>query len=463
MLTRGHQRANLDRFDETFNHACLLERVRRTAYSREVDDSSTPQMDLPPPPVPVAPNPAAQNESVQIARLFLTKMKARRAYATWGIAVLIGIVFALQLAIGHMDTNAAFIRAGALYPTRILEHGEFWRLASCTMLHADWMHVLFNVYVLVVLGVFVERIIGTPRFLVLYVCSAFAGSLGSMFFLGEGFSVGASGAVWGLLGAHGILAFRPAGLLPALMLPGVKKAAMINLGLNVLNSFRPQVDMWAHFAGGAAGALVFLALSKGVPRVPQARQPVADQVPAPKFMWPLGASAMLVLVGLTGVAFVQGKPFELDTAPTFERVDYEWLGLSMELPSPLLERVEHVTNVDTRELVAGDGVEDTMVVGVFHVQQPSLSAAELEQQIASFEDLDVPEGASRRQPPEREAVGEQQALVVHEQLANEVALDRVFVFYPDRLVRITVYRWPGFDAATPEDTALRIARSVRIL
>lgn len=425
-------------------------------------------MKLPPTNVQARPDPAAQNESLQIARLFLKTMKARRAYATWGIAVLIGMVFALQLYVGHMDANAAFIRMGALYPPRVFEQGEFWRLASCTLLHADWMHVGFNVYVLIILGVFVERILGTPRFLILYVCSAFAGSIGSLFFLGQGFSVGASGAVWGLLGAHAVLAFRPSGLLPALMLPGVKKAAMINLGLNVLYSFRPGVDMWAHFAGGASGALVFLVLSRAVPRVPKTLQEtIPAQVPTPKAMWPLGLGAMFVLISLTGIAIAVGKPLELDSAPAFERVDNDWLGLSVELPSELLAHTEQVTDNDSRELVLGNAVEATMLVRVFTlaVDGPQMSAAEVEQELASIESLAVPpEGATQARPPERLEIAGHQALMVRDRLVESgLSLDRLFVLYTDRLVRITVYRWPGFDEASPEGTALRIAESVRVL
>ena len=420
-------------------------------------------MKRPPLHVPAAPNPAARNEEIHLARLFLTKVKSRRPYATWGIAVLIGLMFALQLFVGHMDTNAAFIRMGALYPPRVFEQGEFWRLASCTLLHADWMHVLFNVYVLVVLGVFVERIIGTPRFLVLYVCSAFAGSVGSLFFLGQGFSVGASGAVWGLLGAHGVLAFRPTGLLPELMLPGVKKAAMINLGLNVLNSFRPQVDMWAHFAGGAAGALVFLLLSRGVPRAPTSLQDsVPAQVPSPKVMWPLGAGAMLLLVSLTGVAIAQGNPFGVDTAPVFERTESEFLGLSVELPASLLERTNEATDNAARELIVGDVVQDTMMISVF-VLEDAFTPAQIERELTALEASGVPDGATRIQSPERTRVAGQPALVVRDRLRSDVLLENVFVFHPDRLVRVTVYRWPGFDAATPADTAVRVAESARPL
>ena len=420
-----------------------------------------------PPHVPVRPSPAAHaahNEAIQIAQLFLAKIKSRRAYATWGIAVIIALVFALQLAVGHMEANATFIRMGALYPPRVFEHGEFWRLASCTFLHADWMHVLFNVYVLIVLGVFVERIIGTPRFLVLYVCSAFAGSVGSLYFLGEGFSVGASGAVWGLLGAHAILAFRPTGLLPELMLPGVRKAAMINLGLNVLNSFRPQVDMWAHFAGGAAGALVFLVLSRGIPRVPHTlHEGAPDQVPAPKVVWLLGLGMMLGLVSLMGVAVADGKPFELDTAPAFERVDSEWLGLSVELPSVLLERTEQATEGATKEWLVGDVVEDTMMVGVFVVVGAPMSDAEVEQELVSLEAIAVPEGAARIRQPERTTLSAHPAVIVRDQLANEIFLDRAFIVYPDRLVRVSVYRWPDFNEASPADAVVRVAQSVQLL
>lgn len=395
-------------------------------------------------------------------------MKARRPYATWGIAVLIGMVFALQLYVGHMDSNAAFIRMGALYPPRVFEQGEFWRLASCTLLHADWMHVGFNVYVLVILGIFVERILGTPRFLVLYVCSAFAGSVGSLFFLGEGFSVGASGAVWGLLGAHAVLAFRPTDLLPELMLPGVKKAAMINLGLNVLYSFRPGVDMWAHFAGGASGALVFLLLSRSVPRVPKTLPSSPGdifpaKVPAPKFMWPLGLGALLGLLSLTGVAVAVGKPLELDVAPAFTRVDHEWLGLSVELPTDLLERSEQEVDGAARELIVGAAVEDTMMVAVFVAPHPALSAAEADAEVASLETLEAPAGGRHVQEPQRVSVGDFPAMLVRDELENGILLDRVFVVYPERLVRVTVFRWPGFEQASPQGAAMRITESLLLL
>jgi rhomboid protease GluP len=135
--------------------------------------------------------------------------------------------------------------------------GEWWRLASATLLHGGLMHVAFNGYVLFSLGNFVERLLGPSRFLLLYVVSGVAASCGSLL-LNAGVSVGASGAIWGLLGAEAALAFAPNQLLPSSMRKDAQRATVVNLVLNTLVSFLPRVDWAAHFAGGAAGALVLL-------------------------------------------------------------------------------------------------------------------------------------------------------------------------------------------------------------
>ncbi len=204
---------------------------------------------------------------------FAAVVKKRKPIATWSIAALIAVIFACELLLGGPGSPPVLVRMGALVPSRIAD-GEWWRLLSCTFLHAGWVHVLLNVYVLVILGEFLERIIGPARFVVLYTFSAIAGSLGSALLLKAEMSVGASGAVWGLLGAHGILAFRSNGLLPSALIPGAKKAAKINLVINILNSFRPYVDMWAHFAGGAAGAVLFLSglLTRTLPKLGEMEQ-----------------------------------------------------------------------------------------------------------------------------------------------------------------------------------------------
>ncbi len=185
---------------------------------------------------------------------FAQLLGARKPIATYAIMGLIGMTFLLQLLPTSANTTEKLIEMGALSRPHVLE-GEWWRLASATLLHGGLMHVAFNTYVLYALGSLVERLIGPARFLILYVLSGVAASMGSLM-LGAGLSVGASGAIWGLLGAEAALAFGPNQLLPTTIRQNAKRATVVNLVLNTVVSFLPRVDWAAHFVGGAAGALL---------------------------------------------------------------------------------------------------------------------------------------------------------------------------------------------------------------
>jgi rhomboid protease GluP len=78
--------------------------------------------------------------------------------------------------------------------------GEYWRLWTVTLVHADPFHLLFNMYALYLAGPIVERWYGQIPFLVFYLTCAAAGSVASFVFSGDGISVGASGAIFGLFG-----------------------------------------------------------------------------------------------------------------------------------------------------------------------------------------------------------------------------------------------------------------------
>ena len=189
-------------------------------------------------------------------RRFSELLSSRKPRATYAILGLIAATFALQLASGSTTSLRALIEMGALVGPLIAE-GEWWRLASSSLLHGGFMHVAFNSYVLFALGSMVERLLGTARFLVLYVISGVAAALGSTLFIG-GVSVGASGAIWGLLGAEAALAFGPSKILPRSVRRSAQRATLVNLAINTIASFVPHVDWAAHFTGGAAGAALIL-------------------------------------------------------------------------------------------------------------------------------------------------------------------------------------------------------------
>jgi len=100
-------------------------------------------------------------------------------------------------------TAAVLLRAGALDAGRILKDGELWRLVACLFLHVNLLHLIFNLWVLRDLGAAVEGAIGRARFALLYLGSGLCASALSTWQLARSgaFSIGASGAIFGLFGA----------------------------------------------------------------------------------------------------------------------------------------------------------------------------------------------------------------------------------------------------------------------
>lgn len=136
--------------------------------------------------------------------------------------------------------------------------GEWWRLATAPFLHAGLWHVGLNMFALWILGSLVEPLLGRWRFVAVYLVSALAGAVASYAFGNPGvISVGASGAVFGLLGAT-IVALRTLNR----DVSGVLVLLVINL---VLGFVFPGIDWRAHLGGLLAGMLLTAAMV-AVPR-----------------------------------------------------------------------------------------------------------------------------------------------------------------------------------------------------
>ncbi len=138
-----------------------------------------------------------------------------------------------------------------------LAAGEWWRLVTPVLVHGSLLHLLFNMYFLYLVGPLVERLYGSVRFLLLYVLTAAAGSTASLVFGGDGPSVGASGAIFGLCGA---LVAVSAVHRPVLDRRG--RAIMSQIGFLVVlnlvigfgfNALGAPIDNAAHVGGLAAG------------------------------------------------------------------------------------------------------------------------------------------------------------------------------------------------------------------
>ncbi len=137
--------------------------------------------------------------------------------------------------------------------------GEWWRLITGGFLHASPMHLAFNMFALYSLGVGLERVLGSVRFVVAYACCLLTGAFGALLVSPNAFTVGASGAVFGLFGV--LLAFQLSRGIP-LAETRLGLVLAINLGFTFLV---PNISIGGHLGGLAGGTLVGFA-SFGLPR-----------------------------------------------------------------------------------------------------------------------------------------------------------------------------------------------------
>lgn len=136
-----------------------------------------------------------------------------------------------------------------------IKSGELYRLITCGFLHADFIHLLCNMYSLNIIGTQIENFIGKKKFLIIYFISMFTGSLLSCV-INNGWSVGASGAIFGLFGS--LIYF---GYHYRLYLGSILKTQLIPLLIiNLAIGFLPGIDMAGHIGGLVGGVLSTMAL-----------------------------------------------------------------------------------------------------------------------------------------------------------------------------------------------------------
>lgn len=181
-------------------------------------------------------------------------------YVTYTLVGITGLIYLLQLGsvalLGYADP-AARMDLLMVYGARInslIRAGQFWRLLTPVLLHASVPHILFNMYALIVFGAGLERHFGHIRFLTLYVLGGFTGNVFS-FLLSNGYSVGASTAIFALVGAEGIFLYQNRGLLGNRFGRAIGNVLFI-VAVNLAMGLTPGIDNWGHI-GGLLGGLVF--------------------------------------------------------------------------------------------------------------------------------------------------------------------------------------------------------------
>ena len=149
------------------------------------------------------------------------------------------------------DFNVSLLLLGANNRSLVL-NGQIYRLITCAFLHGSLIHLLINMYSLWIIGSQVETFLGKFKFLIIYLLSAFLGSLLSIVFLGSGISIGASGAIFGLMGSLLYFGYHYRLYLSNTLLSQIVPIIIVNLLLGFTIS---GIDNAAHIGGLIGGYL----------------------------------------------------------------------------------------------------------------------------------------------------------------------------------------------------------------
>jgi rhomboid protease GluP len=187
--------------------------------------------------------------------------RLRQAPVTWVLLTGIGLAFVAETLLGGSTDSRVLVLLGANVPVLVWQ-GQWWRLLTAVFLHIGIVHLLLNSFALYQLGTMFEAWLGSGRLLAVYLATGLCGSLASLFFMQADLSAGASGAVFGLLGALvGFLLRRRDRLMPSgkQLLSSLLMWAGINVVLGLTN---PHIDNAGHAGGALAGLALGLLLKE---------------------------------------------------------------------------------------------------------------------------------------------------------------------------------------------------------
>jgi len=222
----------------------------------------------------------------------------------WMTRGLVGLIVAIHVYVGvrmwlahKVDVVGLFLgqrdlatldAVGAMRGLRV-SGGEYWRLVSCILLHGSGMHILLNAIALFALGRLCESVYGPVRLLFLFLVSGICGSV-----LSWAGSVGASGGIFGLMGAAIVFGFRFQKELPPMAGELFRKRLLPYVGLNLfIGLMVPFIDNLGHVGGLIGGSVLGLLLRNRV--IPRKEGTLAGTIATGV----IGGG--LLLVGLLGV------------------------------------------------------------------------------------------------------------------------------------------------------------------
>jgi len=186
---------------------------------------------------------------------------AEQPIVTYALIAICVVAFIGEMAggagLGFGRAGGTFVEKGALFGPSISINHEYWRLVTSGFLHAGFLHIAFNMYLLWYLGRLLEPAMGHVRFAAIYFTSLLAGSFGALLLEPNSVTIGASGAVFGLMGAA-VVEFRRRGI--GFLESGIGVLILLNLGLSFIV---PGIAIGGHIGGLIGGVLAALAINLG--------------------------------------------------------------------------------------------------------------------------------------------------------------------------------------------------------
>ncbi len=198
--------------------------------------------------------PECAKQRTKVVRVRELAKVPRVTYALIAINVLVFLTEQGQFTLFGSGIYGKVINEGVLARETIAAgHSEYWRLVTSAFLHENFLHIGFNMYLLYVLGLMLEPAIGSVRFAVIYFTALLAGSFGVVFATAAP-SLGASGAIFGLMGAA-VVELRARGI--SVQQSGIGGLIVINL---IISFTIPNISVGAHIGGLIGGFLAGLAI-----------------------------------------------------------------------------------------------------------------------------------------------------------------------------------------------------------
>ncbi|MCP4499606.1 MAG: rhomboid family intramembrane serine protease [Deltaproteobacteria bacterium] len=235
-------------------------------------------------------------------------------------AICIGLyTFAVHLG-GGAATPEVLLNLGAKTTVRMIEEGETYRLLMANLLNRDLVHLSFNLVALLAVGTVLEGVYRRGDLLLLFIISGLSCMTLSALFT-HGSTVGASGLVFGCLGAAAVFGWRFRDILPRRYRAFFGSVILFYTGLMFyLGVVNPSTDNWGHAGGLAAGAILGGLLQPRLLRLKGAQETLSQQL----------RPYLLSLVLVVGVVVI--GPFTPGLFFYWERVDIAPFGVSLERP-----------------------------------------------------------------------------------------------------------------------------------